>query len=466
MATNMTATTVTRRTTAANAGDQSAGIATFELDEKTGIITFAGQNRQMWVLVYEGAEQKDLPTCGGIYTSTEDGGELICLRRCPSKELGIEAVTKHDRSRDMVHTCTLHRGNPSATSKIEFCIPSIWRLTETDGLWDVKAPVGHNVLEFLASLSPSEQLRWICPPRQHAYRSGSVKPTAAQWGYGVADFMQEWKELANNQHDLPASVKRSTPKGLRERVTLRVKGKTWITALETYGEMLTVDKDGTSQEAESKLNVVLAELAEEAPDTHKVLLGIRDSASPSITKPAVARVMLRKVARCMQAAEQQAEADKPDVEMYKLLTTPVSSPRVISKQLDLDSAVATGAAGKGRTTARTALAASRKFAEDMVGQSNGAGWSQDLTQESDDGDIGGYGEDLGDDTEELEELERDLARQRQEKMRQLAEAKARRAERTSVSKKAEKRKLATSLFSSAPCRLMDMGIVGSGRDVF
>ena len=108
-----TATTVTRSATATGAGDSGAGIASFELDKDTGIITFAGQNRQMWVLVYEGTDKKDMPTCGGIYTSTEDGGELICLRKCPSKELGVEAMTKHDRSKDIVHTCNLHRGSPS-----------------------------------------------------------------------------------------------------------------------------------------------------------------------------------------------------------------------------------------------------------------------------------------------------------------------------------------------------------------
>ena len=88
----------------------------------------------MWVLVYQGTSKKDMPTCGGIYTSTEDGGELICLRKGTSKELGVEAVTKHDMSKDIVHTCNLHRVNPSVISKIEFCIPSIWKLTEVEGL--------------------------------------------------------------------------------------------------------------------------------------------------------------------------------------------------------------------------------------------------------------------------------------------------------------------------------------------
>ena len=82
---------VTRSTTAAGAGDSRAGVATFERDAKSGVITFGGQNRQLWVLVYEGLEKKDAPTCGAIYTSGEDGGEIVCLRRCTSRAFGIEA---------------------------------------------------------------------------------------------------------------------------------------------------------------------------------------------------------------------------------------------------------------------------------------------------------------------------------------------------------------------------------------
>ena len=66
--------TVTRSATAAAAGDSGAGTATFERDAETGIITFGGQNRQLWVLVYEGSEKSDVPTCGAIYTSGTDGG--------------------------------------------------------------------------------------------------------------------------------------------------------------------------------------------------------------------------------------------------------------------------------------------------------------------------------------------------------------------------------------------------------
>lgn len=95
--------TVTRSATAAGAGDSGAGVATFERDADTGIITFGGQNKQLWVLVYEGTENSDAPTCGAIYTSGLDSGELICLRKCPSKDLGIEAFTKHDKRKDIVH---------------------------------------------------------------------------------------------------------------------------------------------------------------------------------------------------------------------------------------------------------------------------------------------------------------------------------------------------------------------------
>ena len=91
-----TATTVTRSATAAGAGDSGAGTATFERDADTGIITFGGQNRQLWVLVYEGTEKSEVPTCGAIYTSGTDGGEIICLRKCVGQNFGIEAFTKHD----------------------------------------------------------------------------------------------------------------------------------------------------------------------------------------------------------------------------------------------------------------------------------------------------------------------------------------------------------------------------------
>ena len=148
-------TTVTRSTTAASAGDSGAGVATFERDSETGVITFGGQNRQLWVLVYEGSEKSDVPTCGAIYTSGEDGGEIICLRKCTSKAFGVEAITKHDKKKDVVHACSKHRGNPEVLSKLKFCIPSIWKLTEVQGLWDVRSPVEHNILEFLMTLQPA-----------------------------------------------------------------------------------------------------------------------------------------------------------------------------------------------------------------------------------------------------------------------------------------------------------------------
>ena len=120
--------TVTRSATAAAAGDSGAGIATFERDAETGIITFGGQNRQLWVLVYEGPEKSDVPTCGAIYTSGTDGGEIICLRKCVGQNFGIEAITKHDNRKDLVDACSKHRGSGDATSRASFCIPSIWKL--------------------------------------------------------------------------------------------------------------------------------------------------------------------------------------------------------------------------------------------------------------------------------------------------------------------------------------------------
>ena len=57
-----TTATITRSTTAAGAGDSGAGVATFERDAETGVITFGGQDRQLWVLVFEGTEKQDVPT--------------------------------------------------------------------------------------------------------------------------------------------------------------------------------------------------------------------------------------------------------------------------------------------------------------------------------------------------------------------------------------------------------------------
>ena len=93
----MSTVTVTRSASSATAGDAGAGTCTFELDKDTGIITMGGQDTQMWVLVWQGLGKKDLPVCGCIYESTDDGGEIVCLRKCMSQREGIEAIHKHDK---------------------------------------------------------------------------------------------------------------------------------------------------------------------------------------------------------------------------------------------------------------------------------------------------------------------------------------------------------------------------------
>ena len=154
--------TVTRSTTVAGAGDSGAGVALYERDADTGVITFGGQNRQLWVLVYEGTGKKDVPTCGAIYTSGEDGGEIICLRKCTSRKFGIEAITKHDRAKDIVHACSRHRGNPEVLSKLEYTLSSPPALSR--GWQLLPYPAGNeagfwNMLQLHSTPASSRQTR-------------------------------------------------------------------------------------------------------------------------------------------------------------------------------------------------------------------------------------------------------------------------------------------------------------------
>ena len=124
----MSTATITRSASTATAGDAGAGTCTFELDKDTGIVTMGGQDEQMWVLVWQSSDKKDLAVCGGIYESTDDGGELVCLRKCMSQHEGIEAVHKHDGHKDIIQTCSRHRSEGAERS---FCIPGIWKLANS-----------------------------------------------------------------------------------------------------------------------------------------------------------------------------------------------------------------------------------------------------------------------------------------------------------------------------------------------